>query len=259
MTWILPPRERVASPHFYPNRLGHQAILLILHYAVDGDQSEDDSLDYNFLPRERSHDCMDVARGFAKRKRRASTHFVAGRDGSKVQCVQLKDACWGAGDGGRSKFPYPYPVEPPCKLSELPRMPRVVNCISTQIEVCNAGYAVDKLKIPKDERVTLQHPAMSKPREWEVFTDYAYRTTELLAAMLRQAQPTLRYVCGHEDVTNRDTLGQKYGGKFDPGPAWDWRRTDWSGLGYERVRYDFDQKMFVIDDLSIPVPELTLA
>lgn len=225
--------------------------MLILHYAVDGDQSSDKTLDLNFQPRERSDDCMDVARGFAKHKREASTHFVVGRDGSKAQCVQLKDACWGAGDSGKSKFPYPYPLEPPCLLKDVPKkMSRIVNCISTQIEICNAGFDVEKIKIPKDERVSLTHPAMSKPREWEVFSDASYSTTEYLAAMLRMAQPTLRYVGAHEDVTNKQILEQLYGGKFDVGPAYDWSRIDWNGMGYQRVRYDYDVRGWVIDDLS---------
>lgn len=87
---------------------------------------------------------------------------------------------------------------------------------------------------------------MSRDREWEAFTDYSYRTTELIAAMCRMAQPTLKYVCGHEDVTNRDTMSKKFGGKFDPGPAYDWDYIDWKGLGYQRVRYDFETQMFVL-------------
>ncbi len=102
-----------------------------------------------------------------------------------------------------------------------------------------------KFKVPKEDRIRAKHPAMSKTLEWERFTDYSIRTTELIAALLRQAQPSLRYVCGHEDVTNRDTLEQKYGGKFDPGPVFPWDQIDWKGLGYTRVRYDFPSRSWV--------------
>jgi N-acetyl-anhydromuramyl-L-alanine amidase AmpD len=220
-----------------------EAKLLILHYAVDGDQTRDDDeeVDRSFTTRVRNDDCMDVARGFQKPKRLASTHFVVGRDGSKVQCVELKDGCFGAGDRGKSRFP----AEPPAALKDVPIRSRYVNLISTQIEICNVGYDVDKFKIPLDERVIGKHPAMRHDREWEAYTDYAYKTVELLVAMLRMAQPTLKWVCGHEDVTNRDTMRKNAGGKFDPGPAWDWDRIPWREMGYQRVRYDFKSKMFV--------------
>jgi N-acetyl-anhydromuramyl-L-alanine amidase AmpD len=248
MTWIFPERERVPSPHRYYRRraLGFPesvtSTLLILHYAVDGDQSADDDLDYNFIPRERQHDCMDVARSFQRPSRKASTHFVAGRDGSKVQCVPLDDGCWGAGDGGLSRFP----DEIPSLLHSVPFRSRYVNLISTQIELCNVGYDVEKFRIPKEERITATHHAMNKPREWEMFTDYQYRTLELIVAMLRMAQPTLRWVCGHEDVTNRHTMAKKYGGKFDPGPAFEWHRIDWERYGFSRVQYDFETRSFLL-------------
>lgn len=245
--WILPERERVPSPHRYferrapgyPERM--QPKLLIYHYAVDGDQSADDDLDHNFMLRVRSDDCMDVARGFQKPRRRASTHFIVGRDGSKAQCVSLEDGCWGAGDSGLSRFP----DEPPAKIETIPFRARYVNLISVQIEMCNVGWAVDAFDVPQHMRIKAKHPAQRTEREWEMYTDYQYGTTKLLTALVKMAYPSVIWACGHEDVTNRHTM-RKVGGKTDPGPAWEWERLELEAHGIQRVRYDFDLRSFVI-------------
>lgn len=240
MTWILPESEVVPSPHFYRGRMARGFVepviarVLIIHYAVDGDQSGDDDADLNFAPRERDHDCMDVLRGMARPERKRSAHFVVGRDGSKGQAVRLSDGAWAAGDQGLSRFP----DRPPARLEAAPFLARRVNLMSTHIELCNVGYDVDKFKVPAAERVRAKHPAQRDAREWERFTDPQYSTTEYLAAQLRPAQPTLEFVCGHEDVTNRHTMG-RVGGKVDPGPAYDWSRVPWRALGYLPIAYSF--------------------
>lgn len=246
MTWILPEAEHVPSPHVYRDRTKGKykrltPVLLIFHYAVDGDQSRDDDLDYNFIPRMRSHDCMDVAQGFAKPERDASTHFVIGRDGSKAQCVRLADACWGAGDHGLSRFPDAVPAS----INDVPFRSRYVNLISTQIEFCNVGWDVTHFKIPASERVVAKHAAQRREREWERYTDEQYSTGAYLLSQIVINQPTLRWTCGHEDVTNTHTMG-KPGGKTDPGPAFDWDRIPLRDLGITRVRYDFKSRMFVV-------------
>lgn len=247
--WLLPESECVPSPHRYferrapgyPERV--TPTLLIIHYAVDGDQRRDDDeeTDHNFLPRVRSDDCMDVARGFQKPRRQASTHFVVGRDGSKAQCVSLEDGCWGAGDDGLSRFP----DDVPARIETVPFRKRFVNLCSVQIEECNVGYAVDKFGVPPEFRVRAKHPAHRTEREWEMFTDYQYGTTKLLVALIKMAYPSIVYACGHEDVTNRHTMG-KVGGKTDPGPAWQWERLELEAHGIQRVRYDFNTRSFVL-------------
>lgn len=236
MTWILPPTERFESPN--RNRRWVGPDVLVLHYAVDGDDTPDGDpdLDLSFAHREPSHDCMDVARLFARKSRRASAHFVVGRDGSKVQCVRVDDTAWHAGGGA-------FPVEGTGPL-EKPRR-REMNKRSIGIEICNAGWAVEKLRIPDDRRVSATHAAMPRrTMEWEQYRPVQYDTLRYLAGQLRAATPSLRFVCGHEDVVNRDAKGRP-GGKVDPGPAFDWDAIDWAALGYQRVRYDFAAKAWV--------------
>lgn len=241
--WLLPEYQQLASPHFYRGRQ-HSTIpdpppvdTLILHYAVDGDQSEDEATEEMLTATARGTDCWDVARGFARPQRNASAHFCVGRDGSAVQCVRLRDAAWHAGDGRM----HPGGVGP---LAEVDSRPRVTNLRSVGIEISNVGWAVDRFGVPPDERETGKHDFQSKPRQWEAYDPRAIATLGYLVAMLRQAVPSLRYVLGHEDVTNADTLG-RVGGKTDPGPVFPWDDLNWAGLGYERVRYSRREKAWV--------------
>ncbi len=237
--WLFPESERLRSPNLNRGRKGHTATILVLHYAVDGDSSSNDPnavFSANFKPRDWSDDCMDVARLFAKKSRKASAHFEIGRDGSKCQSVQLTDTAWHAG-GGRL---------PHDGIGPLSKGVGWINHRSVGIECCNAGWAADKLRIPLDRRVKLAHPANPRRKlEWETYPHALLGTLGYVAAMLRLTVPTLRFVCGHEDVVNRNTLGKKYGGKVDPGPAFPWDAIDWQALGYRRVRYDFKRRAWV--------------
>ena len=240
MTWLFPEGERLLSPNRNSGRRGHIAEVLVLHYAVDGDQSEDDpnadpEHSLSFDPRDPSHDCMDVARLFAKQSRRASAHIEIGRDGSKCQSVELSDTAWHAGGG----------MLPREGAGLLLDGVAGINYRSIGIEMCNAGWAVDKLRIAPEHRIQLSHPAMPrKTLTWETYPKALLGTLGYVAAMLRLTVPTLRLVCGHEDVVNRDTLGRA-GGKVDPGPAFPWEAVDWLALGYRRVRYNFRPKAWI--------------
>lgn len=239
MTWLLPENERLPSPNRNGGRRGHIPTILVLHYAVDGDQTKDDpvaDMDLNFTPREPSHDCMDVARLFAKSSRQASAHFVIGRDGSKVQCVELDNTAWHAGGG---KFPS-------TGVGPLSAGAAYINQRSVGIEICNAGWAVDSLKIPEHNRIRLAHPATPRNKQtWEIYKPAQYSTLGYIVSLLRAVMPSLQYVTGHEDVVNRNTLGVKYGGKVDPGPAFDWSEIEWRAMGFAPIRYSFDEKAWV--------------
>jgi len=255
MTWILPETERLLSPNRNTGRRAMRPDTLVLHYAVDHDNrpdgdsfiDDDSALGENFTPRERSHDCMDVARLFARESRRASAHLVIGRDGSKVQCVELADTAWHAG-GGAFPDDGAGPVEPP--------QSGLMNRRSYGIEICNAGFAVDKLKVPAADRISAAHPARPrKVMEWETFPAVQIRTLEYAVSLIATAAfGGLKYVTGHEDVVNSHTRGQfkrgelvkpRYGGKVDPGPAFPWDAIDWASMGIRRIRYDFKQRAWV--------------
>jgi len=241
MPWMLPNSERVPSPNHYRKRRGRVTSILVLHYAVDGDQTRDDpeispEESLNFAPRDADDDCMDVARLFARKKRRASSHLVIGRDGSKAEMVDSDDGAWHAG-GGKL---------PEAGVGKLSEGKTDINRRSYGIEVCNAGWAVEKLKIPAKRRIRLAHPATPRRTQtWEKYTDAAIATLEYCVALVKQVVPSIRIVCGHEDVVNRHTLNVKYGGKVDPGPAFPWEAIDWASLGILAVRYDYQRRGWV--------------
>lgn len=265
-TWILPDHERLASPNCYPGRrdpggVEHEVDTLILHYAVDGDQTPDGSdedLDLNFEPRLSTDDCMDVARGFfreyvtvkgEKRRNTRSAHFAVGRDGSKVQCVPLTKAAWHAGDGT-------LPREGIGPLgSSLPRRRGALNCRSIGIEICNVGWAVEAFKLDRQHiEAGLHHrnPAC-RSTKWEGYRAAQIHTLRYLVARLRHHVPTLRYVTGHEDVTHAGVTGK--GAKTDPGPAFPWEAIEWGAHGFQRIVYDFRLKAWVFagDEVTAPI------
>lgn len=247
--WILPEREHVPSPNFTRGRGGVEPDVLMIHYAVDGDQRPDDDEheeSVEFHPRERSHDCMDVMRGLAKPGRKASAHFGIGRDGSKAQGVSLLDTAWDCGDGM---------LHPNGVGLLVPRVPRALTRRCVSIELSNLGYAIAKAKLEPHEIFTGRHrnPA-SKSTQWEVYPDVQIDALRTHSALLRMAKPSLRFVLGHEDVTHRHTLG-KPGAKLDPGPAFPWHAIDWESLGYRRIVFDFTMRAWVFagDETTQPI------
>lgn len=258
--WILPIPERLESPNRNISRGPFKdPDVFIVHAAIDGDLSPDeeeiDQFDerfgLSFAERDRSHDCMDVARLFGSPRRGASTHFVVGRDGSKVQCVSLDDTAWGAGGGA-------FPISGTGPL-ERPRG-REMNRRAVQAELCNAGFCVDELRIPEEDRTEpIPHPGnLYKDLVWETFPTRQIETLLYLVALTKQVRPSIEFITGHEDVVNSHTIsakygwpkkenGRRFGGKVDPGPAFPW----WSfgrecrAMGIVPVRYDFKQRAWV--------------
>jgi N-acetyl-anhydromuramyl-L-alanine amidase AmpD len=250
--WVLPAEERLPSPNANRGRNGWEPDVFVVHFAVDGDQTpDDDELDpfgdtgLSFAQRDRSHDCMDVARLFARDGRDASTHFVIGRDASKVQCVGLDDTAWGAGGGALPRAG----VGP----LERPRS-KEINRRSVQVELCNAGFKVDALRVPADERSRpMPHPGNRYKRlVWELYPDRQIAALLYVMALSKSVKPSLRWVVGHEDVVNSHVLSVKhgrkvYGGKVDPGPAFPWERvgSECRAMGMVPVRYDFKRRAWV--------------
>ena len=237
MSWILPPDQRVESPNISKGRAGVLLDTLVIHYAVDGDNSERGESDQQaFSATTPSVDAYDVARLFFRRTRGASAHFVVGRDGSMAQLCELDDTAWHAGGGA-------LPDEGTGPLRK-PR-PWLMNRRSIGIELCNAGWAWERVGIPAEQTVKAAHPARPrKLRRWEAYPDRLMASLRHLASSIRphfnEDGPV--FVLGHEDVVNRDTLGKKYGGKVDPGPAFDWSAIRWREAGYTPIYYDYDRK-----------------
>jgi N-acetyl-anhydromuramyl-L-alanine amidase AmpD len=216
--------EMIPSPHHYRGRpvlaIDEDVDTLVLHYTAGrGDE-------------------RPTARLFANPRRQASAHYCVGRTGGIVQCVSLADAAWHAGDGGKARIPDarqlakagPGELIPLAKVRERPK---VHNCRSVGIEICNRGWA------PRGPNpyATARHrnPASTSTR-WESFSTAQLDSLLWLVEKLAAAVPTLRWVCGHEDSTHKDTLGAP-GGKLDPGPLFPWEMLRSTGL--RRVFYDF--------------------
>ncbi len=250
MTWILPESQRVPSPNFWAGRNGVPIDVLVLHYAVDGDDFERGENELApFQATQPSHDAHDVARLFSRKSRGASAHFAIGRDGSQAQLVSLADTAHHAGGGA-----FPDKGTGPLRRPRPGRM----NRRSVGVELCNAGWAVDKIGVPADRRRVAAHPATPRRRrEWEVYTDAQLDTLEHVVALSLPHFSTDHplFATGHEDVVNRDTLSAKagkkvFGGKVDPGPLFPWGRFApfLRRLGITPVRYDFKTRAWVERD-----------
>ena len=187
-------------------------------------------------------DAEKVGNLFALPSRQASAHFAIGRDGGVVQCVPLDDAAWHAGDHGNSRFPLESElVDGVAPLATVERRPKLVNRRSVGIELCNLGYGVGigAKRVPDDrivEGVRHRNPR-SHSTTWERFpTAQTESLTKLVAEIVAEV-PTLKFVCGHEDVTHYDVAN---GSKLDPGPAFPWECLTSSRLA--RVLYDFEAR-----------------
>lgn len=249
MGWVLPESQRVSSPNFSRGRGGFSPDILVIHYAVDGDvfaeaDGDPEEVDPLFAPRSEDDDALDVAKLFARKARRASAHFAIGRDRSAFQCVSLDDTAWAQGGGA---FPRNGvgPLEKPRAYE--------ANRRGVSIELCNAGWAADRLGVPDDQQQEAAHRFTPRRKNrWETFPLKQISALEYIAALVRPSMgrnpgspegPV--FVCGHEDMVNTHTQqlrydrpGKFYGSKVDPGPLFPWPVIDWRALGYTPVFYD---------------------
>lgn len=206
------------SPNHYRGRGGHSPDTVVVHYTAG------------------RGDARATARVFASPSRAASAHFCIGRDGEVVQCVDLGDTAWHAGDG---RLPSSDALQHACNdgklapLTSAQKIPRFMNYRSVGIELCNRGWA------PRGRNPygTADHrnPA-SKSTQWESYSDPQIEALLKLLTEVRGELPSLRWLCGHEDVTHADTLGRP-GAKLDPGPLFPWVALEVAGLS--RVWYHF--------------------
>lgn len=218
--WVLPESQRIASPNIYRGRSGVVVDLVVIHYTAGPGNAE------------------AVGNLFERPSRQASAHFAVGRDGGIVQCVNLDDGAWHAGDGGDSRFPSTEELaDGVAPLAKVPRRPKFTNQRSVGIEVCNLGYGVGKLPAGRVASGLRHRNPRARSTSWERYPAAQIEALVSLVAKVREVVPTLRFVCGHEDVTHYDVCG---GSKLDPGPAFPWERLDGSGL--TRVLYDFEAK-----------------
>lgn len=207
-------------------RKGETVDLVVIHYTAGNGNA------------------LGTASMFKLPGRYASAHYVIGREGEVYQLVHRDRTAWHAGDGGKSRFPLSIDLGGFVHISEVPRMPHKVNRRSIGIELCNRGWA------PHDGRpsvlATHRNPGI-RSTQWEAFPDAQLQSLHELLAMQVRDLPSLRYICGHEDVTNQYTLGDNpetltiekiAGAKSDPGPAFPW--PGYPGL--VRVQFDFERK-----------------
>ncbi len=73
------PAQWIPSPHFWTGRAGHQPRWIIIHGTAGGDSAQ------------------EIAYWFQTDNPPTSTHYVVGRDGAVVQCVNEANSAWGNG------------------------------------------------------------------------------------------------------------------------------------------------------------------
>lgn len=181
-----------------------------------------------------------VAALFAQPSRKASAHFVVGRDGVVWECVDLEDGAWHAGDG---RFPSSEQLGDGIgglstglliPVAKVPKKPRDLNMRSIGIEVVNAGWITGG---PNPYGTARHRNPASRSKSWESYTNVQIEAVRNLVGWCVQKVPTLKWITGHEDVTNRFTLG-KAGGKLDPGPLFPWATVTQC---LRRVMFSFDK------------------
>ena len=169
-----------------------------------------------------------------------SAHAIVDRRGDREWPVPVELAAWHAGDHtkdwrGGWRFPTAKQLEADfVSIADVRYQRGYVNAHSDGCEIVNLGYRPggDGPYVEARHR----NPGV-RSKQWQVYTDeqIASVISELLC--WRQLQPTLRFICGHEDVTNRHTLG-RVGGKVDPGPAFPWDQVV-KATGLVRVAFRF--------------------
>lgn len=228
--------KSLPSPNHYRGRGGVVCDTVVLHYDAS-----------------RKRSALSTARVFQSPAREASAHFCIGDAlDDVVQCVDLMDAAWHAGDGGKARIPTGAQLEDAIAdgslfvpIGQVSPKPGHMNRRSIGIEQRNRGWAPSG---PNPYAPARHRNPASTSRSWETWGEEQIITVGTVLRMCKRAVPTLRWVCGHEDATHGETLGditstveveRKAGAKLDPGPLFPWDRLPLASLGLRRVQYDF--------------------
>lgn len=228
-------REILVPKH--ETRAGETVDLVVIHYTAGGPSAE------------------ATAREFARPGRSASAHYIIGRAGEIVQCVERHRGAWHAGDRGKSRFPSGVQIEGSVKdasgrtfvsLRNVPPKPHNTTRRSIGIELCNRGWAPHTGPSFEGRH---RNPGV-RSTLWQPFPPEQLASLAWLLQKQVADIPSLRYITGHEDVTNQWTIGDNpktpefekvAGAKTDPGPAFPW--PEYPGL--TRVWFDFTRKGWV--------------
>lgn len=79
--------------------------------------------------------------------------------------------------------------------------------------------------------VEARHAKARRVRFWELYGKPQLDALVEFVPTLIVLHPSIRYVCGHEDVSRA---------AMDPGPVFPWGLIDWGELGLTRVQKDWD-------------------
>ena len=192
-----------------------------------------------------------------------SAHAIVDRTGDIAEPVKLDRMAWHAGDHNRarsrgSRFPAPYQLAALesgkvsiIPIGEVPYARGEVNRRSVGIEHVNMGWSYpDK---PDAFKGRHRNPA-SRDDDWQPYTHDQIVASRGWHQQTIVQMPSLRYICGHEDVTHADTMGDDWttpelerviGAKLDPGPAFPWAAL-LADLPLVRVQYDFARHGWVL-------------
>lgn len=210
----------IPNPNRYRGRAGVEPDLLVLHYTA-------------------GHGNAEAAAKFMARGSN-SAHYTVGRDGDIVRCVDEADAAWHAGDG-RCPTSDQLAAGTPVPVLSVPKVAGFTNRRSVGIEICNRGWASSKAS---RVRVAGRHRnPRARSTSWEAYPAPQVEAVIAIAKVAIVRVPTLRYVCGHEDLTHYATTGS--GSKQDPGPAWPWAAF-LSEVPLQRIVFDFTTNAWVV-------------
>ena len=185
-----------------------------------------------------------------------SAHAIIDREGDIVKPVEYGRAAWHAGDSNKrgdkgSRFPSPEQLHALetgrvslIPIGAVPFVRRLMNRRSIGVEHVNLGWAyADK---PDAFKGRHRNPS-SRDDDWQPYTDDQMWASRDWHERTMVQIPTIRYVTGHEDVCNQDTMGDDFdtaevervsGAKLDPGPAFEWIDLPSKLI---RVAYDFNR------------------
>ena len=188
----------IPSPNF-SDRGGMSIEGIVLHYTAGGKAE-------------------GSARWFQDRASRVSAHFVVGRDGEVIQCVDLDRAAWHSGNA---------------QMTYKGQLRSAVNRFTIGIELANRGYLQKGddgrfyyesgrgLKVyrdgPEPQKATLVFgPGHEVTGYWEPYSDLLLYSLHRLLKRLDNAGFEQVALIGHEEIA------LPAGRKVDPGPLFPW-------------------------------------